>query len=380
MALTTEHKLYVGLGLLGALGIGYYLQHQEKQEEAKVLSAETQKAALPELKLTEDVAKKVDKIEITTPAEDEDKDTAKAKDDKKKDKKPKQATKVVLKKQGEEWSLVEPVKASANQNNVKSIIDGLPKLEIKEVIDGGTGRYDEYEVSDKKAIHVVIYQGDKKLTDLYVGKSGGRGQMVRVAGQDGVFKLEGFSSWTYKREVKGWRDVNVFKVDEKKIKSLEIANENGVFTFAKEGDAWKGKHKAPKGGDAKPIPDFDPSKVDDMVRAYKNLNATDFGDDKQPSDVGLVAPIATVTIVLDDGARRVVMLGNNSDGDARWAIKEGSSQIFVLSSWSANWATAKVEKFQKKKDDDKKGDDKKDAPAGDEDLPDLGGADLGGDE
>ena len=69
------------------------------------LAAQT--AALPEIKVTDDDIKKIDKVVLETPEE-------KADDDKEK----KAAAKHVLVKQGEEWKLEEPVKALANLGEV----------------------------------------------------------------------------------------------------------------------------------------------------------------------------------------------------------------------------------------------------------------------
>jgi hypothetical protein len=333
MALSTEHKLYIGVGVLAVLGIAVYVQQNQNKEERASYSAETAQAALPKIEVTEADTKAVTKIEITKPGK---KDATEEKD--------KKPLTVVLEKKGEDWELTSPVKATANKSNVESLLSNLEKLEMQDRIASGTDQYEKYEVDDKQAVHAIF------------GKSGGRGQMTRVHGKDGVYAVKGYSSYTYSRDVKGWRDRTIFKFDEKKVKTASLANETGTFEFAKDGDSWKGTFA--KGAlPALPIADFDPKKVDDMLRAFKNLNADDFGDDKKKSDVGLEEPIATLKIVLDDGAKRILTVGDNAKGESRWAMKNGSDQIFSISSWSGNWATSELEKFQKKEGDKDKDED-----------------------
>jgi hypothetical protein len=138
----------------------------------------------------------------------------------------------------------------------------------------------------------------------------------------------------------------MFKFEDKDAVKVTIENANGVFSFEKSGETWTGK-SGPKASAQKPIEKFQSSKVDDLLRAYKTLSAMDFGDHKTPAEVGLDKPQATVTIELRGGsALHVLKLGNVAEGSNRWAMTNASDQIYTISSWSADWATANVSKFQ----------------------------------
>jgi hypothetical protein len=170
--------------------------------------------------------------------------------------------------------------------------------------------------------------------------------MTRLAKQDGVYAIKGFSKWLYERDAKGWRDKSMLKFDDKEVVKVQIQNPNGVFVFDKAGEGWTGKHGKAV-AQAKPIDKFQSSKVDDLLRAYKALGAIDFGDGKQPTDVGLAPPEATVTIELKGGTGvHVLKVGKVAEGTNRWALTNGSDQIYSISSWSSDWATADAKKFQ----------------------------------
>jgi hypothetical protein len=360
MALSTEHKLYIGLGVVALLGAGIYVQNQQKAEEAKTYSASAAKAELPKIELTEEKTKELDKIDITVPGDEKATDAEK-----------KKPSHVVLEKKGDEWRLTTPVQAKASESNVKQLLSSLEKLEVKELIAAGTDSYEKLGVADAKAIHAVFFKKGEKLGEFWFGETAGRGTMTRIAGRDGVFGVDGYSSFNFKRDARGWRDREIFKFDDAKAKSVEIVNENGTFTFAKDKDGWSAKFKAPKALAAKALERFDSKKVEDLLRAFKGLNADNFGDDKKAADVGLDAPVASLTITLDDGAQRIVRVGAKSEGESRWAVQGTSDQIFSITSWPAGWILAKEDKFQKpadaKKDDAKK-DDADDAP--DPGMPD----------
>lgn len=356
--MTPDTKLYVAVGALVVLGGAYYLQTQKRAEEAAEHSYAAKAADLPQIKVTDDDIKKIDKVVIETPAQEGD-------DDKEK----KEAQKHVLVKDGEEWKLEEPVKALANKGNVESLLKNLKSLKVKELITKDPKEFEKYELTDKQALHAVFYKGKDPAYEFWFGERGGIGQMTRIKGKEGGYALDGYSSYLYERDTKGWRDLTIFKFDEKKVKTVDLENENGSFAFVKEGDSWKGKYQKAKLAPPAAIKDFDPKKVDDLLRAYKALNANEFGDGKQLSDVGLEEPLGKLVITLDDGAKRELLVGSNAEGTSRWVKKPDSEQIFSISSWAGDWTTAELSKFQKKdtdKDKKAKGDD-----AGADDSADM---------
>lgn len=355
MALSTDRKLYVAVGVLVVLGGALYMQKQSQKKEEATYTLSGRMQDLPKLKITEEDTKKVDRIVITRAEND-----AGA------------PTEVVLDKKDDKWLLSKPIHAPAQESNVKSLLDNLKMLEITERIAPGKDQYAEFGVSDDKATHVTIYKGTEKLLDAYLGESGSRGQMGRLAGKDGVFAVKGYSSYLYTRDLKGWRDLSLFSFDDAKAKSITIDNEHGSFVFTKQAAAgdgkdaadagaakpaakWEGKFKPAKAGAPRAIARFEESKVNDLLRTYKSLNADNFATGKTDADVGLDKPIATVNIVLEDGAKKTLKVGTNAEGSSRWVKKDGDDQIYSLSSYAAEWITSDEKKFQKaeeKKDGD----------------------------
>lgn len=337
MAMTTETKLYVALGVLGVLGGGLYLQNKKEAESAAKYTLSGQAAALPKIDIKDEDIKAIDKIVLNKAGEDGG-----------------APVDIELTKNGEDWKLTKPVEAKANQANVKSLLDNLKTLKVSEQIDSGKANYAKYGVSDDKGLHAVFSKGNGVVLDARFGENGGRGQMTRIVGKDGVFAVKGYSSYLYARDVKGWRDLSLFKFEEGDVTAASIENEHGTFSFTKDGEAWKGKFGK---GKATPeaIKEFDDAKVKDLVRAYKALNADGFADkSKTPADTGLDKPSAHLVMTLKDGAKREVQVGKTAEGSSRWVKVSGSDEIWSISSWAADWATAEEKKFQKEKKDDKK--------------------------
>jgi hypothetical protein len=352
MAITTETKLYVALGVLAVLGGGLYLQSRKEAEEQARYTLSGQTAALPKIEIKEEDIKAIDKIVLSKAAEGD-----------------KPAVEVELQKQGEDWKLTKPIEASANQANVKSLLDNLKTIKVSEQIDTSSQSYAKHGLSDDKGLRAVFSKGGSVVFDARFGDTGGRGQMTRIAGKDGVYAVKGYSSYLYSRDVKGWRDLGLFKFEEGDATAVNIDNEHGSFVFTKDGETWKATHAKPKGGVAAPLKDFDEAKLKDLLRAYKSLSADGFAEKgKTPQDLGLSTPVATLVITLKDGAKREVKVGSNAEGSSRWVNVSGNDELWSISSWAADWATAEPKKFQKPenkdadKDKAKEGEKKAEAP------------------
>lgn len=333
----SEKRLYIALGVLALLGGALYFQSEGKKAEIKLHSGEQSAAAVPVLSVAESIKDTATKIVIEKPAGGPEGTAITP------------SEKHVLVKDGSDWKLSEPLSALANKTNVESLLTSLPKLKVKEQIATSAEAYAQYDLSDDKATHVTVFEGDKAAIDLWIGKSGGRGQTARIQGQDGVIVLEGYSSYLFARDTKGWRDTSIFKLESDKATRVDITSENGSFELKKEGDKWAGSFKKAKGGSFTPIKDFDSSKVDDLLRAYKALNASGFGDGKSLSDAGLEKPLAELAITIGD-AKTQVQFGSTAEGSSRYAKLPAGEQIFTVSSWASDWAFAEESKFQKKKD------------------------------
>ena len=249
---------------------------------------------------------------------------------------------MVLEKDGDKWKVVKPVAAPANSANVKSMLDNLKELKVKDVIDPGKTFYPTYDLEEGKAVELLAWKGVDKAVDLMFGKSGTRGQMTRVVSKDGVFVSSGYASYLYARDVKDWRDRDILKFEDANVVQVAIENSHGKFSFSKNDDKWSGTFKG------QPIPNFEPERVKDLLRAYKSLTAEDFADDKSAADAGFDKPEATIALTLKDNAGTPkIIVGKVSAGTSHYAMKDGTPGIFIMGSWTCDFATADEPKFQK---------------------------------
>jgi hypothetical protein len=315
MALTRDKQILIAVVVLAGLGAAVYFQ---QKKDAKIGVETISSAELPTVAGTEDL----DKFEITNGEKGQ----------------------VVLEKKEDKWWVVKPVSALGNQTNIKQMVDNLKELKVTDLVAANATDdvKKSYELDPSKAVHVVGYKaGDKKVDD-YFGKSGGRGEMMMIEGKPNVYSASGYAVYMYNRDVKGWRDTEIFKFDDATANTALIENSHGVISFTKANDKWVGTFKG------QPIERFDEDKVKALLMNFKNLNAEDFGEGKSLSDTGLDKPEGTVTFTLKDNAGKfVVHVGNVSTGTSRFALKDGSEQIYVIGSMPSDFATTDISKFQK---------------------------------
>jgi hypothetical protein len=85
-----------------------------------------------------------------------------------------------------------------------------------------------------------------------------------------------------------------------------------------------------------------------MLRAFKALSADDFAEaGKSEADTGLDKPATLAIKLKDEGGTIKINVGKDVAGKGRYAQKEGSPTVFVLSTYVSDWAVAAESKFQK---------------------------------
>lgn len=328
--MSRDKLIIAGVIVLGVLGALVY--KQSKTDDALGTPMASSAADLPTLSAPEDV----DKLQITN-GDKSDVVLERVPDPK--------AAESGDGGSATKWVMTKPLASEVTQQVVKDLLSNLKdlkadsKLNIK--LDDDVRK--EKQLDAAHGLHLVAWKDGTKKVDETFGKSGAAGQLVVVADKpDAVWAAKGYSSFLYAKETKDFREKTIFKYDDANATDVTIVNTHGAFAFKKDGDKWAGtfnKH---------PIERFDPDKVKDLVRAYKTLNADDFGDGKSLADTGLDKPDATLTIRTkgDDAKTYELLVGKPGTGSDRYAKQADDEKIVQITSYLGDWVTADVSKFQ----------------------------------
>jgi len=273
---------------------------------------------------------------------------------------------IVLQKQADKWRLTAPVAAEAGKTEVESAIDKLAQLEITGVAATKKENHKRLELDDEHAIRVKAKAGDKQLVDLHVGAAKSGGTMVRLEGDDTVLAAKGSFRYVFDQDVKDFRNRDVTDFDAKELTGIAVSSAKGSFKFVREGEAW-----VQAKGD-KPIPKFDPTKVERLADALSSLRAVDFGTPAEgDNETGLASPLGKAVLTKKDGSTLELVVGKqHKDGSEHFARASTSDVVYRITNFSAERIMADAKAFEKP--------DPKAEPEGATGMPPMAGGGPGG--
>ena len=133
-----------------------------------------------------------------------------------------------LKKSGETWEAIQgDKKVNATLSTVKSLINQLADLKAQRLLTKDPAKYPEYEITEDKASRVIVWQGNKQVTDLWIGgfkfdqAARTAFSFIRVAKKPEVYQVDGFLSMSLKQRFSQYRDKKLVKTDMNDLTKLE---------------------------------------------------------------------------------------------------------------------------------------------------------------
>lgn len=126
--------------------------------------------------------------------------------------------------------------------------------------------------------------------------------------------------------------ISLMKTDVKKINQITINSKSGVLNLEKKGDNWQLKDS--------PSIKLVQSSVTNIASDFASLSAERIID-KNPTkldDYGLATPAVTATATLDDGSKKVILLGNRapSGPDFYLMVKDDPKVYLVAANVGSN--------------------------------------------
>ncbi len=151
-----------------------------------------------------------------------------------------------LKKSDGSWEAIQgSKKVNASLANVNAILNQLANLNAKRVLTKDPDKYPEYEITEDQAARVIAWQGNKQVSDLWIGgfkfdqTARSASSFIRVAKKPEVYLVDGFLSMSLKQKFNQYRDKKLIKTDVNDLTSLEWINAAGKKqVLQKEDGAW----------------------------------------------------------------------------------------------------------------------------------------------
>ncbi len=227
------------------------------------------------------------------------------------------ASRIVLERKGEEWSLTAPVQYRANQSSVSALIHQLKNLAVKEIVSSNPDKRGIFQVDSTGTI-VRIFQAGQERSSIVIGK---RGQgysetYARKSQSNDVVVVDGSVAFTYTKSAKDWRDKTVLSFPKESVTKISYQYPGESFSLAFHDSVWMIGDSKPKGAE-----------VTSLLTSLSHVDADDFID-----SVMIPAPKISATISVGDAQIR---FSEEKDKDKYLVQNSSSPQWFELQGWHA---------------------------------------------
>jgi hypothetical protein len=180
--------------------------------------------------------------------------------------------------------------SASRKDAVQGIFNELMNLKPKQLAANDKSKWKEFELTDSLATRVEFFNGKgkniaglmigkfnfKQVANPYGGYGGGNIQgttYVRIPGDNEVFAVDGFLTFTFNRKFNEWRDNTFIQTNQGDITRIHFINPgDSSFILAKKDSVWY----------ASDIP-ADSAATADYLGSLRSVSGQDFKDHFTPS-------------------------------------------------------------------------------------------------
>ncbi len=226
------------------------------------------------------------------------------------------------------WYIL-PEKFPADREKVNKVIEAVYKVRITALVSE-TESYARYELDEATKLSITLYDGDKKLRNLNIGKVASSYQhtFVKLENNKNVYHAKNDIRSAADKSKSDLRDkkVLIFKSDD--VNSLTISTMGNDHEYNKISYEDENKKEQMKwiGTDQK---DANPKIINTFLKSLSALECETFLDDSEKDNFGE----AEITITLStDKEYKLTLYPKDKDGKIP-ALSTDSPYAFTLSTW-----------------------------------------------
>ncbi len=242
-------------------------------------------------------------------------------------------SKISLKKDGDSWDVIEPVKTKSDKDEVNNLLDTLKSAKHSRVVDEAPKDLATYGLKDPK-LTLTLGLKEKGDTSILVGDDSpiGSSLYIKLSNKPAV-QLSSVSRKDLNKSLYDLRDKTILDFSTGAISKINVEREKIKILFEKKENDWVIKSGALNSK-------ADQSEVSNLLSSI-NVGKIKSFEDENPKNLakfGLDMPSIKITLSEKDKAH--VLLVGSKKGDSYYAKTEASKNVFALE-------TALVTKFPK---------------------------------
>jgi len=213
-----------------------------------------------------------------------------------------------LQKEGEEWSIREPIEARADRSEIRSLLSDLEFARVEEFLERGAGGLKTYGLNAPSS-HVDLYLGENRARKtLLIGKQVGTQFYAKDDGGEDVFKIKEDLVEKLKLDLSKLRDRKMARFERDQVKRVEVKLSDREFEFARDTeDQWR--LRSPAGHEDESVLEYK------LFWPLEDLEGKEIVDRANLDDprYGFSEPSAEVKVVRKDDRVIEVVLGKTED-------------------------------------------------------------------
>lgn len=191
------------------------------------------------------------------------------------------------------------------------------------VVSTNPDRQALYHVNDAIGLHVRLYEGDRKVVDVVVGKQSPDfgSNYIRVGDSNEVMLTDRVITGQFPVTVADWRDHTIWRVNPAKVKEVEVSRPKGSFELEKDGGKWKLEdHESAQ---------LDEEAVDRFISRIALLRASGFASNGDPRSK-FKRPETALKMELEDDREFEIEFGGSNNLNQTYARVKGDDQVYLI--------------------------------------------------
>ena len=233
---------------------------------------------------------------------------------------------VTFEKNDSGWAVTSGKKThTADATAIAALLDQIGKMKSATAVSKNPNNFDAFEVSDSKAVKVKIQDnGGGVLAWVVLGKNGPDifSTYVRVHNGKGVYLVPGFLKNSAVRELSGWRDKTLFKLDPDTIKIYSISGDRDLQLKKTNANTWQDACDGRVSDSAGPA-------AMRIINGFAALTAADFSESSM-AEAKLNKPVRTITALLKNGSQLTLTLGGDKNAFQQFVKTSVQDEIYVV--------------------------------------------------
>ncbi len=226
---------------------------------------------------------------------------------------------ILVKRDGGEWRLVEPVLAKTNGTEISSLLNTILNARQERGIDDQPKNLAEYGLEQPAILLTVTLQGGKRLPELLLGDKNPNGfsAYAKRGDQPAVFLVADSLRSRLDRKADDLRDKTLLPLDPDKVKQVKLTRKGQTITLT-SGDAQSWEMTQPTRTKA------DGSMVRDLLWKIKDARAKGFlaGPRDSKRRYGLDRPDLVVELTEADASKRLLLKAPRDPKAGLYALAE----------------------------------------------------------